>query len=194
MEVMEAQPRNTSSPIFVTLLGMVMEVRAEQSEKASSPMLETVAFRIVIDVSPMQWNNAPSPMLFMLLPIVKEHQSEAEFEQIVTNAGYIVAQGHRCQSDTSLEGTVADECHIGRNGNGGYARISFERIVTDAGDVVSQVNGFQTDTALERTISYTYHAVRNGYRGYARISFERIVADDGNGQTIDHAWYNDAFS
>ncbi len=42
MEVMEAQPRNTSSPIFVMLLGMVMEVRAEQSEKASSPMLVTL--------------------------------------------------------------------------------------------------------------------------------------------------------
>ena len=65
------QPEKASSPMLVTLLGMVTEVRLLQSRKASEPMLVTL-FGMVTEVRPRQYWKALSPMLVTLLGMVTE--------------------------------------------------------------------------------------------------------------------------
>ena len=56
------QHENANSPMLVTLLGMLMEVRLEQPENASTPMLFTL-LGMLIEVRLEQSLNADFPML-----------------------------------------------------------------------------------------------------------------------------------
>ena len=60
-EVKLRQLRKALTPILVTLLGIVIEVKA-QLAKATSPILMTL-FGILIEVKPLQPEKAISPML-----------------------------------------------------------------------------------------------------------------------------------
>ena len=62
---------NASSPILVTLFGMVTEVRLEQPLNASSPILVTL-FGMVIEVRLAQLLNALIPILVTLFGMVME--------------------------------------------------------------------------------------------------------------------------
>ena len=53
------------SPIFVTLLGIVIDVKPVQPKKAPSPIV-VMLLGIVIDVKPEQPQNAPSPIAVTL--------------------------------------------------------------------------------------------------------------------------------
>ena len=61
--------------MLVTLLGIVTEVKPEQSEKAWPPMLSTL-LGIVTEVKPEQFEKAKSPTLVTLLPIVTDFKPE----------------------------------------------------------------------------------------------------------------------
>ena len=58
-------PENAESPMLVTLLGIVTDVRPLQPENAPPPMLVTL-LGIVIDVRPLQPLNASYAMLVTL--------------------------------------------------------------------------------------------------------------------------------
>ena len=55
------QPEKASSPIDVTLLGIVIDVRPEQPEKAELP-IDVTLLGIVIDVRPEQLSKAKFPI------------------------------------------------------------------------------------------------------------------------------------
>ena len=66
----------------VTELGMVMEVREEQSSNAQFPMLVTELGRMM-EVREEQPSNAPSPMLVTELGMVMEVREERSEERRV---------------------------------------------------------------------------------------------------------------
>ena len=76
--------------MFVTLVGIVIDVNPEQPENAEPPMLVTLS-GIVTDVSPEQSSNAQSPMLVTLSGIVTDLRPEqpenAQFPMFVTLSG-----------------------------------------------------------------------------------------------------------
>ena len=69
IEVRPVQPENASSPILVTLFGMVIELRPAHPEKAELPILVTL-LPMVTEVRPVQLPNASSPILVTLLGMV----------------------------------------------------------------------------------------------------------------------------
>ena len=69
------QPEKASSPIVVTLLGIVIEVREEQSEKTLSPIVVTL-LGIVIEVRERQLAKAAPSIVVTLLGIVIEVREE----------------------------------------------------------------------------------------------------------------------
>ena len=76
--------------MLVTLLGIVIEVREEQSAKAPSPMLVT-PLGIVIEVREEQAAKAPTPIFVTLLPMLtevkEEHSEKAKSPMLVTLLG-----------------------------------------------------------------------------------------------------------
>ena len=64
-----SQWENTSSPMLVTLLGIVMLVRAIQSINAAPSIVSTPSFRTTL-IRFLQPRNAPSPMVLTLPGIV----------------------------------------------------------------------------------------------------------------------------
>ena len=69
------QPEKADSPIDVTLLGMVTEVRPEQPEKADHPM-DVTLLGMVTEVKPEQPEKAEIPMEVTLLGMVMEVRPE----------------------------------------------------------------------------------------------------------------------
>ena len=67
----------TVPSIYVTLAGIVMEVRPLQPQKAPPPMLVTL-FGIVMEVRLEQPENAYFPMLVTLFGMVMEVRSQSE--------------------------------------------------------------------------------------------------------------------
>ena len=63
------QRMNAQVPILVTLLGMVIEVKPEQSSKAQLPILVTL-LGIVMEVRSVQSSKARKPILVTLLGMV----------------------------------------------------------------------------------------------------------------------------
>ncbi len=92
IDIRRMQPENAESPIVVTLLGMVTEVK-EQPKKAKYPMFFTLS-GMLTEVKFKQSRNAYSFMLFTLLGIsieVKFMQPEKEYPpMIVTLLGMVV--------------------------------------------------------------------------------------------------------
>ena len=66
---------NASSPMLVTLLGIVMDANDSHPQKALSPMLVTL-FGIVIDVKDEQFKKALSPILVTLFGMVIDVKDE----------------------------------------------------------------------------------------------------------------------
>ena len=62
---------NAPLPIIVTLLGMLMEVRLEQPEKAESPILDKPKGKST-DVKLKQESNTASPIVVKLLGMLME--------------------------------------------------------------------------------------------------------------------------
>ena len=65
------QLENAKSPMLVTLLGIVTEVKPVHPENAAPPMLVTL-LGILTEVKPLQLANACTPMLVTLLRMVTE--------------------------------------------------------------------------------------------------------------------------
>ena len=61
-EVIRWQPEKAPSPMLVTLLGIVIEVRPLQFLKAQTPIVVTL-WEIVTEVRPLHSRKAPSPIL-----------------------------------------------------------------------------------------------------------------------------------
>jgi len=91
MEVRPEQTLNAPSPMLVTLLGMVMEVRP-LPWNADCPMLVTL-LGMVMEVRPLPWN-ADCPMLVTLLGMVMEVRPEqpknALIPMLVTLLGMVM--------------------------------------------------------------------------------------------------------
>ncbi len=79
---------NTSFPIFVTLSGIMIEVKAEQSPNAPSSIFVTLS-GIVIDVKAEQSLNIPSSIFVTLSGIVidvkAEHSKNAPFIEVTVS-------------------------------------------------------------------------------------------------------------
>ena len=71
MDDSDAQPSNAASPMVVTLLGMVTEIRPLHKEKAELLILVTL-LGMVIEVRAVQNWKANSPTLVTLLGILTE--------------------------------------------------------------------------------------------------------------------------
>ena len=90
---MHVGPRRITRPMYVTLFGIVILLRLEQSLNASSPMLVTL-LGIVMLLSPSQPSNALYPILFTLFGIVMlvspVHPLNALLPMLVTLLGIFV--------------------------------------------------------------------------------------------------------
>ena len=92
-EVRPVQPLKAYCPILVTEFGIVIEERLEQSWKVASSIL-VKEFEIVTEVRPLQPRKAETPILVTELGIVREVRPEqfwkAETPILVTLLGIIV--------------------------------------------------------------------------------------------------------
>ena len=85
-------PLQGPSPILVTPLPMLSVVRYSQAAKASSPMVVTLSGMLIV-VRPLQLKNAPSQMVVTPLPMVTpvrlEEYAKANMSIVFTSLGIV---------------------------------------------------------------------------------------------------------